>query len=99
MTLPNFPAFESDALARGFDEVAERQWAPEVVVAEHRHPFAVDALVVHGEMWLTVGADTRHLRAGDRFTLARDVLHAERYGPAGATYWAARRHGPDPAAG
>ena len=51
------------------------------------------ALVVQGEMWLTVGNDVRHLLPGDTFALDRDQLHAERYGPEGATYWAARRNG------
>lgn len=44
-----------------------------------------------GEMWLTVEGSTRHLLPGDRFELAAGVLHAERYGPQGATYWVARR--------
>ena len=58
----------------------------------HKHPFAVRALVVAGEMWLTEGETTRHLLPGDGFELAESAPHAERYGPAGATYWAARRH-------
>jgi AraC-like ligand binding domain len=88
-----FPEFESDALAQGFDEAVVRQWAPDVVVADHTHPFAVKALVVQGEMWLGVGGDTRHLRSGDTFELECGAVHAERYGPEGATYWVARRRG------
>ncbi|WP_269631053.1 hypothetical protein [Pelomonas sp. BJYL3] len=42
-------------------------------------------------MWLTVEGSTRHLLPGDLFELAAGVLHAERYGPQGATYWVARR--------
>ena len=87
-----FTEFEADALARGFDEVLVRDWSPHQVVDEHRHPFAADALVVAGEMWLTEGTGTRHLRPGDTFTLAPDVPHAERYGADGATYWVARRN-------
>jgi quercetin dioxygenase-like cupin family protein len=70
----------------------ERQWAPGTVLDTHAHPFAVKARVVQGEMWLTVGASTRHLRAGDTFELDSDVPHAERYGDDGATYWVARRN-------
>lgn len=70
----------------------ERDWPAATVLDWHTHPFAVKALVVRGEMWLTVGADTRHLKAGDDFVLDRDVRHAERYGNAGATYWVARRN-------
>jgi AraC-like ligand binding domain len=87
-----FAAFERDALARGFDEVLERRWAPGTVLATHTHPFAVDALVTQGELWLTCEGQTRHLRAGDRFTLGREVPHAERYGDEGAVFWVARRH-------
>ena len=92
MTQPDFAAFQSQHLAQGFDEVLERQWKPDTVIDTHTHAFAVKALVVQGELWLTVGADTKHLRAGDPFELPREVPHAERYGPEGATFWVARRH-------
>ena len=88
----SFAAFERDARAQGYDEVIERTWPPGTVLDEHTHAFAVHARVVAGEMWLTVGTDTQHLRPGDTFEVARDVPHAERYGDAGATYWVARRH-------
>jgi hypothetical protein len=94
MNLPSFEAFSSDAKAQGFDEVVERTWQPSTALDTHTHPFSVRALVVAGEMWLTVGDDTRHLRPGDEFALEREVPHAERYGADGATYWAARRNRP-----
>ena len=88
-----FERFESEARAQGFDEVLERRWPPLKVLESHTHPFALRALVVAGEMWLTVGGDgVRHLLPGDTFALERDVPHAERYGVEGATYWVARRN-------
>lgn len=87
-----FEIFKTQALEQGFDEVVARQWAPDSVVEAHSHPFTVEARVVAGEMWLTVGERCQHLRAGDRFDLERDIVHSERYGPAGATYWVARRN-------
>ena len=69
----------------------ERRWPPLTVLGTHQHPFAAKALVVYGEMWLTAGAATQHLRAGDTFELAAGVTHDERYGAEGATYWVARR--------
>jgi quercetin dioxygenase-like cupin family protein len=87
----DWDCFAADARARGFEEVVERHWEPLTVVDTHTHPFAVDAVVVQGEMWLTVGESTRHLRPGDGFQLARDEPHAERYGAEGAVYWVARR--------
>lgn len=92
MGMPNFETFRSTALAEGFDEVLERHWAPHTEVATHAHPFAVKALVVQGEMWLTVNGHTLHLQEGDPFKLAPGVPHTERYGEVGATYWVARKN-------
>jgi len=92
MNTTDFETFAAAAKTRGFDEVVERAWPANAALAAHRHDFAVEALVVSGEMWLTCGEATRHLRPGDSFVLARAVEHAERYGPEGATYWAARRN-------
>lgn len=91
MDLPNLAEFDADARRQGYDEILDRAWAPGTVVDEHTHPFAVLAVVLVGEMWLTVGGHTRHLRPGDRFALERDEPHAERYGPEGTTYRVARR--------
>lgn len=92
MDTTDFDTFSRQARAAGFDEVMERHWAPDTQLDTHSHPFAVDALVVQGELWLTVAGHTRALTCGDRFQLDRDVPHSERYGPQGATYWVARRH-------
>ena len=86
-----FQAFEADLHAQGFDEVMARDWAPLAVADTHVHPFAAKALVVRGEMWLTVGDSTQHLLPGSTFALDADVPHSERYGSDGATYWVGRR--------
>lgn len=85
--------FRAGALAAGFDEALARDWRPNTVLETHTHPFAVEAVVVQGEMWLSDAQGTRHLLPGDHFALARGVPHAERYGPEGATYWVARKTG------
>ena len=100
MNTPNSPSavpvvfaeFERQALSEGFSEVLEREWAPGTLLETHTHPFSVKALVVRGELWLTVGDTMTHLRQGDLFTLAADVAHDERYGDEGAAYWVARRN-------
>ena len=92
----SFAEFEAHAKAQGFDQVLERRWEPLTVLDTHSHPFAAQALVVQGEMWLTVDGDTQHLLPGGRFALAQDVPHSERYGSEGATYWVARRAGGAP---
>ncbi len=92
MSNDTFEAFRQRALDAGFDEVLERQWSPNTVVDVHTHDFDVDAVVSQGEMWLSCAGSTQHLLAGDTFKLARNIEHAERYGPEGATYWVARRN-------
>jgi quercetin dioxygenase-like cupin family protein len=87
-----FEAFEAAARTQGFDEVLVREWKPGQVVDTHTHPFAIDALVVRGEFRLRCGDGERVLKAGEGFELAREVPHAEFYGPQGATFWVARRH-------
>ena len=89
---PTLSAFEAEARARGYDLVLERVWEPDTVIDTHTHDFAVWAIVRSGALALTVDGHTRHLRAGDSFTLEPRVPHAEAYGPQGAVFWAARRH-------
>lgn len=88
-----FDSFKQESLGAGFDEVLERQWAPDTFLDTHTHPFAVQAVVTQGEMWLSVADSTRHLTPGATFELARDVPHSEKYGHEGATYWVARKNG------
>ena len=94
MTNPQpFSEFEAAERAIGCDEVVARSWEPNATFDTHSHSFRARALVVQGEMWLTVEGSTRHLRPGDRFDLPAGTPHAERYGPEGATYWVARTNG------
>ena len=86
----SFTDFEAAERARGCSEVVVRSWDPDTVLDTHSHPFRARALVVEGEMWLTMEGATRHLRSGDRFDVALGRPHSERYGPQGATYWVAR---------
>ena len=88
----DFASYEAQARAEGFDEVLERRWPPATVLDTHSHPFALKALVIDGEIWLSVDGMTQHLQRGDAFTLERDIPHAERYEDAGAAYWVARRN-------
>jgi mannose-6-phosphate isomerase-like protein (cupin superfamily) len=85
-----FSEFEAAEREIGCDEVIARSWEPDSEQPTHSHPFRARALVVQGEMWLTVDGVTQHLQAGDRFDLPAGQSHAERYGPQGATYWVAR---------
>jgi quercetin dioxygenase-like cupin family protein len=90
MTTPTLESFTAQSMDEGFDEIIVREWAPDLKLDTHTHPFDVSAYVVQGEYWLTVGDEVKHLKAGDFFRLARNVSHAELYGPQGATVWVAR---------
>jgi hypothetical protein len=92
MNISSFAAFEAEARAAGFDEAIAREWAPDMVVDTHTHPFDAEAVITQGEMWLTCGDSTQHLLPGGTFSLAAGTPHSERYGPQGATYWVARRN-------
>jgi quercetin dioxygenase-like cupin family protein len=86
-----FQDFAAQLRAQGFDEVMEREYRPLAVIDTHVHHFAAKALVVRGEMWLTVGNHTQNIRAGGTFELEANTPHSERYGSEGATYWVGRR--------
>lgn len=91
MTLAlRFSDFEAAERAYGCSEVTSRSWDANSEQPTHTHPFRARAVVVEGEMWLTVDGATRHLGPGDRFELPAGKPHSERYGPEGATYWVAR---------
>jgi len=92
MTLPTFDQFREAVLAEGFDEVLVREGAPGKLVDSHRHPWGVKALVVRGEMVLTVGESASHFKVGHQFALSRDTLHTEQYGSEGATFWVGRKN-------
>jgi len=86
-----FDEYTSALRAQGFSEILERHWPPLTILESHEHEFDAKALVVAGEMWLTVNAETHCLHAGSTFELDAGVPHAERYGSSSATYWVARR--------
>lgn len=91
MQIESFEQFKNRTAEAGFSDALVREWAADATTPTHVHPFDVDAVVVRGEMWLTCGDTTRHIVSGDRFDLAREIPHSERYGAEGATIWAARR--------
>ncbi len=90
--IPDFDTYRAESLAKGYDEVLERRWAPNTATGVHSHPFEAAAVLVQGELWLEQGAIVVHLVPGSGFELKAGVQHAERYGPEGALFYVARRH-------
>lgn len=80
------------ALRREGFEVQRKAMPALTVVAEHAHPFDVRALVLNGEITLTVEGIEYAYREGDIFVLPAGHRHAEAVGPAGVDYLVGRRH-------
>ena len=87
----NFSDFTSQAMDDGFDEVVQKDWAPDLVVKNHTHPFDVRVQVSAGQVQLRLASGTQTYAAGQSFYLERNVEHAEQYGPEGAHFWVARK--------
>jgi mannose-6-phosphate isomerase-like protein (cupin superfamily) len=91
MPMYSLADFTEKTKADGYDGVSIREWDANAISQTHTHEFAVHAVIAQGEMWLTRGNETEHLQVGDTFTMDPDTPHAEKYGPQGTVYWAARR--------
>ena len=88
--------FETALRRDGFD-IARQTLPPGAIVAEHTHPFDVRALVLNGEIRLTVEGEEYAYREGDIFVMPAGHRHAEAAGPAGVDYLVGRRPTGEPA--
>ena len=89
MTLQH-ETFETSLRRDGFD-IGRQVLAAGSVVAEHAHPFDVRALVVSGEITLTIAGEDYAFRAGDIFVMPAGQRHAETVGAEGVQYLVGRR--------
>jgi len=87
---PTFQQFEAAARAEGYDEVLVREWAAKAETGDHAHPFEASLRVARGEFVLTMNGTQRRHVAGGTCKVPRGMVHAEIYGPEGATIWVAR---------
>jgi quercetin dioxygenase-like cupin family protein len=83
--------FEADLKRDGFAEIDTRSLPPGQVNALHSHPFEVKAMVLEGEITLTVDGTDRSYRSGDVFTMASGCQHAEHVGGSGVSYLVGRK--------
>lgn len=84
--------FQTALRADGFADVDTRSLPPAQMNAQHSHPFAVRALVLEGEITLTVDGKAQVYRGGDVFTMAAGCEHAEQVGASGVSYMVGRKH-------
>lgn len=75
----------------GYPEPVEVIREPNGFLGDHTHPFEVIALVLSGNIELTLEGVTRNYESGNLFHLKHEQLHSEAYGPNGVHYLAARK--------
>lgn len=74
-----------------YAEIETKSLAAGTFNAEHEHPFDVRALVLDGEIALTVAGTTSRYCKGAVFSLVAGCRHAEQIGAAGVSYIVGRR--------
>ena len=83
--------FEARLRAEGFPEIRTNNMPPHCHNAEHSHPFDVLALVLEGDITLTVDGSRRTYREGDEFAMKAGCKHVEDVGPQGVKYLVGRK--------
>lgn len=84
-------AFEARLKAEGYPEIRTNGYPPNCHNAEHKHPFDVLALVLEGDITLTIAGKARTYRAGEEFSMPAGCAHIEDTGPSGVRYLVGRR--------
>lgn len=87
----NLTEFTAQAMEDGFDEILQKEWAPNLVIEKHTHPFDVRVQIAAGWVKLDMASGSQKFEAGQGFYITRGTEHAEAYGPLGATFWVARK--------
>ena len=84
-------AFEARLRAEGYPEIRTNELPPNRHNPEHVHPFDVLAMVLEGEITLTVDGASRTYRPGSEFSMKAGCRHSEDVGAAGVKYLVGRR--------
>jgi len=74
-----------------FGEVLTVEREANGAMDSHAHPFEAKALILQGELTIRTSGAERVYRSGDIFHLRAQIVHEERYGPAGVTYLVGRK--------
>ena len=78
--------FEARLKSEGYPEIRVNQYKPDHHNPEHEHPFDVHALVLEGDITLTVNGKKTRYGVGDEFKMAAGCRHIEDIGPHGVRY-------------
>lgn len=86
-------SFENSLRSDGYQEIETKALPAGTRNAEHEHPFEVRALVLEGQISLSVAGVARTYGKGEVFTMAAGCRHAEEIGAQGVRYVVGRRRG------
>ena len=56
------------------------EFSPNSVVPMHTHPQEQVGVVIEGELYMTIGAETRLMKAGESYVIPGDVEHGGKTG-------------------
>jgi quercetin dioxygenase-like cupin family protein len=84
-------AFEARLKTEGFPEIRTNAYEANRHNPEHSHPFDVLALVLEGDITLTIDGKARKYAVGDEFSMQAGCRHIEDIGPSGVRYLVGRR--------
>ncbi|MDE2048916.1 MAG: cupin [Betaproteobacteria bacterium] len=84
-------AFEAALQRDGFAETLVRDFPAGYYMGDHAHPFHARALVLSGDITLTVGGQATRYDTGMVFDLPLGCVHDERAGAQGVRYLVGRR--------
>ena len=83
--------FEAKLRAEGYPQPQVSETAPNTRNAEHSHDYDVLALVLEGEITLTVAGTACTYRSGEEFSMPAGCRHVEDIGPQGVRSLVGRR--------
>lgn len=73
-------------VAEGYTDIDEWHDNASVMYPVHEHDGDTAHIVVSGSIFITINAEEKEYRSGDRFDIPAHVLHGVRMGSAGCTY-------------
>jgi quercetin dioxygenase-like cupin family protein len=87
----NTQAFEAQLKADNFGEIVTLEKPIGYAMGEHTHPFEARALIIKGDITLTVNGVSTTYGVGDVFRLPAQTPHHENAVPHGVTYLVGRK--------
>ena len=88
----NRQEFETRLKDDGYTEIQVKSLQPRPLNDAHGHAFAVRGLVLSGTFTIRQGDVAKTYRAGEVFSVAADLDHAEEIGPEGAEVVVGRKY-------